>query len=123
MGAVAITIQPVPNSLRKITDAQGNLDLGFLRFLMQWANSFQLITCDTSAGSVALPLPLAASLPNQEIFAIKTSSDGNTFSLTAQGSDLINKLGAWGASSLTVGTAQGAVARLKSDGNSNFYVF
>jgi hypothetical protein len=122
MPVTAITIKPPSQVQRPIVDKAGIMLREFVTYLLSLTNTFQLFTADTTAGNFTQPLPLAASLPNQEVFAIKISADGNTFSLSAQGSDKINKQGAWGASALAVGTAQGAAARLKSDGNSNWYV-
>lgn len=124
MPVTSLTIKPLPDSVRRIVDEAGNISLAFLFYLMNLVNSFTLFTGDTTAGNFTQPLPLAASLPNQEVFAIKISADGNTFSLDVAlgSSDKINKQGAWGASNLVVGTVQGAAARLKSDGNSNWYV-
>jgi len=122
--ATAITVKPLANVNHPFVEkAKDGLVLTriFASWLRTLVNSFVLITADTTAGNVAQNLPYPAS-PNCEVFAVKISSDGNAFSLVAQGSDVINKAGAWGASSLAVGTTQGANARLKYDGNSNWYV-
>jgi hypothetical protein len=122
MPATAIAAKLFSDATHPIVDKNGVMTEDFAKYLMQLSNTFILLTGDTTAGNLTQPLPAATSLPNQEVFAIKISSDGNTFSLSAQGSDKINKQGAWGAAALTVGTAQGAAVRLKSDGNSNWYV-
>ena len=124
MGAVAITIKPINNANHPIVDSKGVLQREEVQYRQSVVNSFQLITQDTTAGAATFHLPTAASLPNQEFRCIKISSDGNLFTVAvAVGStDVINKLGAWGAASLAIGTAQGANARLCSDGMSNWYV-
>lgn len=122
MPATVISIKPPGNVNHPIVDKAGVMLREFILYLLAIVNSFQLITGDTTSGSLAVTLPPANTAPNYEVFAIKISSDGNTFSLAASGTDKINKQGAWGASSLTVGTAQGAVARLKADGYANWYV-
>ena len=117
-----ISVKPPSNVNHPIVDGSGVMLREFVLYLLVLVNSFTLITQDTTAGNVIVPLPPANAAPNYEVFAIKISADGNTFSLAASGADRINKQGAWGASSLVVGNAQGAVARLKSDGNSQWYV-
>ena len=123
MTVTAVTIKPPSQVQRAIVDKDGIPLREFVIYLLSIQNSFQLFLGDTTAGNVTQPLPLASALPNQEVFAIKTSSDGHTFALSAQGTDTINKQGAWGASTLTIGTAQGEAGRLKSDGFSIWYVF
>lgn len=80
-------------------------------------NGFPLETVDTSGGSANFPVPLSSQNQNVEITFVKISSDGNTPTLTASGSDLIN-----GASSKAMGTAQYSHLKLKSDGDGNWYV-
>jgi hypothetical protein len=122
MSATPISLQPVNNVTYRIADKEGTPSREFVNWLIGLVNSFLLIPQSTAAGPVAYPLPPAASMPNREIILIKTSADGNALSVAANGTDLINAQGAWGAANYTVGTAQGAVARLRSDGQSNYYV-
>ncbi len=122
MTVTAVTIRPPLNVNQPIVDKNGVMRREFVQYITALINSFQLLLGDTTAGTVTQNLPPAASFPNQEVFAIKTSSDVHSFILAAQGSDVISKQGAWAASTLTVGTAQGAAVRLKSDGNSSWYV-
>lgn len=121
--ATAITLKPLGNVRNPIVNAAGILTQAFVQWLMALINSFVLITADCTNGVVTQNLPYP-SAPNTEVFAVKVSDEGanNAFTLAAQGSDVINKAGAWGASTLAVGTTQGASARLKYDGNSNWYV-
>ncbi len=123
--ATVITTKTLSNVNHPVVSRLGVM----LREFVQWlqavtSGSFVLILADTTNGNLAQSLPFPAP-PNCEVFAIKTSSDGNTFSLVPSplSSDVINKAGAWAASSLTVGTTQGSIARLKYDGTANWYVF
>ena len=118
----AISLTPITNVSFPIVGKDGTMTREFLTWLTEIFNSFLLIPQSTAAGNVIYPLPSVKSMPNREIILIKTSSDGNTLSASANGTDTINKQGAWGAASLTIGTAQGAFARLQGDGSSNWYV-
>jgi hypothetical protein len=122
MAAQPISLQPLNDVNHPIVDGSGVLKREFVQWLMTLVQSFLLIPQSTSGGNIAYPLPAANTIPNRELLIVKTSSDGNTLSAAAQGNDLINKQGAWAAASLTIGTAQGAFARLRSDGMSNWYV-
>jgi len=124
--ATAITIKPLSNVNVSHPFLQDN---GLLRReSVQWLtaiiNSLTLITCDTTAGDVTVPLPSVANSPNQEFRLIKISSDAHHFKVTVNDptTETINKQGAWGATTFDVGTAQGASARLVGDGNSAWYV-
>ena len=119
--ATPISLQPLNDVSQPIVDKNGILLQAFVWWLTTILNSSLLIPQSTASGNVAYPLPPANSMPNRTISFIKTSSDGYTLSVAANGTDLINAQGAWGASSYTVGTAQGAAASFMSDGGSSWY--
>ena len=81
-------------------------------------NGASLETVDTISGDANFGVPISNGInQNKEMVFVKISSDANTPTLVASGTDLIN-----GASSAAMNTAQFSVTRLKADGAGNWYI-
>lgn len=85
--------------------------------LLKLYNAQPLIKVSTANGPVNVPVPLAKLNQGVEFVYVKTSADANAFTLTPSGDDTINF-----GTPVVSGTAQGSMVKIKSDGDSNWYV-
>lgn len=81
----------------------------------------RLVLVDSTAGVENVKLPLAAQSQGVTVTIIKVSADANNVNAVRQGSDKVNKAGAWNATSVLVGSAQGSHMAFKTDGISQWY--
>jgi hypothetical protein len=122
MAGSPINFPPIRGQARIADPKTGVIDKDAHRDLLDLFDGFPLITVSTAGGPATIPIPLAKFNQNVEIVYVKTSNDANLPTLATSGSDLINSVGAWAATTFAMGTARGSKVRIKSDGVSNWYV-
>lgn len=83
--------------------------------------SRDLVLVDSTAGAENVKLPLASESQGDWVAIVKISADGNNVNAVTKGSDKVNKIGTWNATSVLVGAAQGSHAIFGNDGVSKWY--
>lgn len=101
---------------------RAGMNIEAIKYFDRLRQSIRLITADSTAGNLSVQLPDCSLEQNQGIWVaiVKISADGNNVTAVRTGSNLINSVGAWGATSLLVGAAQGSHKIFGNDAHANW---